>query len=462
MKYGDMFDATQTHQHAYEVIQPLQGMITFGDVIGDDDEYRNNLSGHQRRPQQKLPHGKWDWIIDSFIYFMLLLLLIFVFVMLANVEHQTAYNDIYLTYFKPGKDYLTYSVEKAGMTNPMYCILIALNLVIFSVIIGLTSTKRYILALWQSVGLAVLLFLLQVLAFMLHIMMLLAQSPDLGYYCLTSVSMIVLHSLTLILSLLGLGLLLAEPQSNKIQRSDKTLTYEDVQRETVGNFWLSVVEDLNTILCYAFVVLACNAQSFINDDSTTFFDVLCVVFLGFLQHVANILMIFHAHISKKTQLDMKKMSQQKDESTLVEMKKQMSELMDFIARTRLFSFFMVLATLLFFLLRVAPTYKEYEYAETYKVFRGLAVGTMVLLNTAQSCWFEIQSMTGRPESWETSPTWKLGTLTVIAFAMCFTVFHNTRTDFHADNRYLLHKLTVRPTPSPSATSTPAPAPLIGS
>jgi hypothetical protein len=104
------------------------------------------------------------------------------------------------------------------MTNPLYCILIALNLVIFSVIIGLTSTKRYILQLWQSVCLAVVLFLLQVLAFALHIMMLLAQSPDLGYYCLTSVSMIVLHSLTLILSLVGLGLLLAEPQYNQIQR----------------------------------------------------------------------------------------------------------------------------------------------------------------------------------------------------------------------------------------------------
>ena len=80
------------------------------------------------------------------------------------------------------------------------------------------------------------------------------------------------------------------------------LTPEDIYRETIGNFWLCVVEDLNTIVCYAFVVRACDAQSSIHDDSTTFFDVLCVVFLGFLQHVANILMVFHSHIQKQTAL----------------------------------------------------------------------------------------------------------------------------------------------------------------
>ena len=252
------------------------------------------------------------------------------------------------------------------------------------------------------------LFVLQGTALGLHITMLAKQSSSLSDYCLTTLSMIVLHSLIVVLSLLGLGQLMMAPQSKQTVNHDKKkllietneqimqslniseyLTHEDIKRETTVNFWLCVVEDLNTIMCYAFVVRACDAQSSIHDDSTTFFDILCIVFLGFLQHVANILMIFHAHIEKQTEIQMRELPANTKIEKKTAMNQDVAELVTFIARTRLLLFFMIGVTVVFFYLRVSPTYEENPIAIPYEILRVLAIITMVSLNTLHSAWYEV-------------------------------------------------------------------------
>lgn len=482
--YGDVFHTTPANQQAYDCVQPLQGMITFGEP-DSGDFYRNNLSNqkHEERPETKRPDCM-SW--DSVIYVMLVTKGVLGAVMLSNIERQTAFNDIYLTNFDPSPNYETYTIVGAGMTNPLYCLLIALSLVIFSVIIGLTSSKKYISTQFGSFFLVVVLLILQGTAFGLHVTMLVKEQAEFKVGGLTTVSMIFLHVVTLLLSIVGLMLLARQPQStmkdltSRISKKQKNiedeqevnrilfednlvtqttnkhniLTLEDIYRETIGNFWLCVVEDLNTIVCYAFIVRACDAQSSIHDDSTTFFDVLCIVFLGFLQHVANILMVFHAHIEKQTELNMKGKPDDKKKVT----HHQLEELVTFIARTRLLLFFMIGVTVVFFYLRIAPTYVEYPIAIPYEILRVLALITMVSLNTLHSFWYEVQSAHNSKKTWDTSPTWKLGALAFIALVFSFMLYFNTLQDSNVDTRHLLHKLEIRTTPTPG---TPAPA-LIGS
>jgi len=247
---------------------------------------------------------------------------------------------------------------------------------------------------------------------------------------------------------------------NKISDELSILTHEDIYRETTGNFWLSVVEDLNTIVCYAFVVRACDAQSSIHDDSTIFFDVMCIVFLGFLQHVANILMIFHAHIDKHSQLETKRATSN-DKKKKIE--NQTDDLMTFIARTRLLLFLMIGCTVVFFFLRVAPTYEEYAIAIPYEVIRVLALITMVSLNTLHSFWFEVQNAYAHRKPWDTSPTWKLGALSFIALVFSLMLIYNVSQDVDGTVRANLHKqksLTVavikNATTTPPMTTTPPP------
>ena len=216
--YGDVFHTTQTHQHAYECVQSLQGLVTFDP---NDVDYRNNLSSEGERPESTRPPAK-DW--DSVIYCMIVAKFGFGAAMLYDIERQTTYNDIYLTYFKASDNHSTYFVEAAGMTNPLYCLLIAVSLVIFSVIIGLTSSKKYMLRMYESIGLALVLFILQALALGLHITMLAKQNQKLGDYCLTSLSMLVLHAYEFIMSLAGLGLLLTAPQSPRKEGQAKRAT----------------------------------------------------------------------------------------------------------------------------------------------------------------------------------------------------------------------------------------------
>jgi len=333
-----------------------------------------------------------------------------------------------------------------------------------------------------------MLFALQLLAISLHATM----HFNNGY---TTISMIILHGVTLGVTLLVFIRLAWAPQSKQAkihepgkelkkrgridengfigeytetdervykEYKDLTLTHEDIYRETTNNFWLCVVEDLNTILCYAFVVRACDAQTSIHDDSTTFFDVLCIVFLGFLQHVANILMIFHAHIAKQTELKMRGKSKDDQKS----MQKQLHEIFTFIARTRLLLFFMIGITVVFFYLRIAPTYEEYSEGMPYEIIRALAVITMVSLTTLHSAWFEFQSAQNPKKSWDTSPTWKLGALAFIALIFTCLIFANTLEHKDEGIRKQLHggipaapatPARARATTTSLTTSTPPPA-----
>jgi hypothetical protein len=220
------------------------------------------------------------------------------------------------------------------------------------------------------------------------------------------------------------------------------LTYEDIHAETVLNFWMCVIEDLNTILCYAFVVRACDAQSAIHDDSTTFFDVTCIVFLGFLQHVANILMVFHTHAEKQGILE--KTAQ-----------KEIDEVMLFIARTRMLLFSMIFATLVCFCLRVAPTYEQFSISILYTDIRITAIVTMFLLNTAQSAVFEAQNSIQevRKQPWDSSPKWKHGALSFIALVFCIGLYSNTTIDKDGSTRQKLHEFAFRTEATASGAST---------
>ena len=481
MMYGD-------HQHAYDCVKPLQGLITFTDR-DDDILPRNNLSGQQEnRPAAKLEE---DWYWHLVIYLMLLVKGGMIWFMMFYIETQTSYNNIYLTNFVSSSG--TYSVVAAGLTNPLYCLVIALNLVIFSVIIGLTSSKTYMFSLCMSIVLFGVLLVLQAIAVALHITMLVKEkTADVPHSStwLTATSMMALHGLTSILSVMGLFFMLCAPQSlqqkknednpgkrefmrkatmtngvlniedkDSLSKEDKQnftkynerYTYEDIYRETTGNFWLCVVEDLNTILCYAFIVRACDAQSSIQDDSTTFFDVLCIVFLGFLQHVANILMIFHAHIQKQAEIQIRdlKESNKDVEKHTTQIAEQVQEIVKFIARTRLLLFFMIGMTVVFFYLRIAPTYEAYDIAIPYEILRAVALITMVSLNTLHSFWFEIQSAFNPKSTWDTSPTWKLAALSFIALVFSAMLCYNITLDNDASLRVSLH--THKPTAAVNAT-----------
>jgi hypothetical protein len=487
--YGDVVYTTDARHHAYDCVQPLQGLITFTDPA-DETYARNNLSlGRKQRPQRENP----EWLSwENVIYLMLIVKVALGGIMFGNIEIQTAYNDIYLTNFHTHIDtstnsYDTYSIESAGITNPLRCLIIALCLVIFSVIIGLTSSKKYMLNYVTSWIVFGLLLVLQGFAFILHILML-------NFNCYTTISMIILHCVTLIVSVFVLLRLAMAPQSKqanihepgkelmkRMKINDKgflepkdpkengeyttgdervyneykqlTLTHEDIYRETTSNFWLCVVEDLNTIVCFAFVVRACDAQSSIHDDSTTFFDVLCIVFLGFLQHVANILMIFHAHIEKQAEIRMR--DEKLTMSDKQSFKEQLREIFTFIARSRLLLFFMIGITIVFFYLRIAPTYEEYPQAMPYEIFRVLAVITMVSLTTLHSAWFEIQSAQNPKKSWDTSPTWKLGALAFIALIFTIMLYYNTTLHPDENIRKHLHKGTsaVNATTAPARATT---------
>ena len=173
-------------------------------------------------------------------------------------------------------------------------------------------------------------------------------------------------------------------------------------KQIVVQFWLCVAEDLNTIVCYALIMRAFNAQSSMHDDAATFFDVVCIVVIGFLQHIANVLMIFHGHL----------MGTGKE-----------TEIVKFIARTRGLIFFMIGVIVVFLYLRITPTYEMYVrhpyHDSLWEVLRVLALLSLVSLNTMHSMWFEMQNVS-KTEGWDSSPMWKLMTTTCIA--LFFSVF----------------------------------------
>ena len=182
------------------------------------------------------------------------------------------------------------------------------------------------------------------------------------------------------------------------ERGDKSF-------ETENTFWLCVVEDLNTIVCYVLIYRACDSQVSIHDDASTFFDVVCIVLIGFLQHIANILMIFHGYIHACG--------------------KQTTDNINNIGRTRVLIFFMIGVVTVFLYLHITPTYTEYPAGVPFEISRSLALIAFISLNSIHSLWYELQGAKTKTvivdekekESkldWETSPTWKLMTTAFIA------------------------------------------------
>ena len=221
----------------------------------------------------------------------------------------------------------SYKLEDAGTTKPLWCLAIALSLVSTSLVVGWQSRKvdksfsirTSIMMFWSIVA-------LQLTAFIIHFVMF--WGMDLSIVSLTSVGVFCLHGISFTLTLFILS------GFSWLEEQGKYVSFE-----TQGNFWCCVIEDLNTIVCYVLVYRAFDSQISVHDDTTTFFDVMCVVLIGFLQHVANVMMIFHAHVDACG-------NPEKDD-------------VNNIARTRALIFLMIGIVTIFLHLRITPTYTEY-------------------------------------------------------------------------------------------------------
>jgi hypothetical protein len=436
--YSNAFEMTQGHQHLYECVQPLEaGQIMFTFDPDQADRNRNNFSLFGDRTystvEKPLTDQKEDENIPLYSWFFASFLMVvgitigFIWILIAYPD-QTAFNDVYLTQF----DYTggSYSLAYAGKINPLFCIVIAISCACSSVLVGWQSQHVFgkVLA-----GLLVVLILgLQVLSFVLHSVKLFDNNSRMYTVMLTLYSIYGLHLASTVISVLVIfyfALLVDHDDKNDVENIRSPL------RQTWIPFWLTVVEDLNTIVCYVFVVCACNAQSGVHDDSSLFFDVVCVVMIGFLQHVANILMIFHGHVQLGTYVEIGPKSKEQIENEVKH--SEVTKIINVIARTRLLIFFMIGVIVVFFYLRIAPTYEEFSLGIPYEILRVLAIITMVSLNTLHSMWYELSHAYGKESIWQSSPQWKIVTTLFIALIFSALVWRNVALSNHSiDKKYL--------------------------
>jgi hypothetical protein len=428
--YSNAFEMTQGHQHLYECVQPLEaGQIMFTFDPNNADRNRNNFSlfgdrtystvdKHQKE-EENIP--LYSWFVASFL--MVVGITIGFICILIAYRDQTAFNDVYLTQF----DHIgeSYSLAYAGKINPLFCIVIAISCACSSVLVGWQS--QHVFGKWLAWLLFVLILGLQVCSIILHFFKLFDNNSRMDTVMLTVHSIFGLHLASTVISSVVIGYF-----ALRVDHDDKNETGNQRShlRQTWMPFWLTVVEDLNTIVCYVFVVCACNAQSGVHDDSTLFFDVVCVVMIGFLQHVANILMIFHGHVHLVNP------NNQITQGTN-EKKSELQKIVDVIARTRLLIFFMIGVIVVFFYLRIAPTYEEFSLGIPYEILRVLAIITMVSLNTLHSMWYELSHAYGKESIWQSSPQWKIVTTLFIALIFSALVWRNVALSNHSiDKKYL--------------------------
>ena len=415
--YGDTFDTAQTHEHVYECVQPLQaGRISFA-TKRDKDQYVNNLSlkAHTISKQTQLVFFSWDTII------WLLIVFVSVGCMVMTFDFkQTAFNDVFLTQFTYDINGHAYSLQKAGIIKPLPYIIAALTCFVCSIIVGWQSNNSIRLNRGLSWFVAGLITFLQIWGVILHGLAAFSNGFDSNgfdsnYIMLSVGSVIGLHIATTAITLaVVLGY-----QGYKVP--DEPI--EDEQR-TVSMFWLTVAEDLNTIVGYCLVVTAFNALASVHDDTTVFFDVVCIVVIGFLQHIANVLMIFHRHIRIENKVH-------SDE---------IHKIVNVIARSRLLIFFFICAVVVFFYLRISPTYEAFTLGIPYEILRVLAVLTMVSMGTFHSMWYELRHAhdhDGTPKEWETSPTWKLATGALMTLLLSAFIWQNAQVQSDEDIKYYL-------------------------
>ncbi len=438
--YGDTFDMAQTHEQVYECVQPLQaGRLTF--VPGKpDNKYVNNLSLNKHAYEEKPTFVIFSW--DTIIWILIAFVSVGCMVMTFD-NKQTAFNDVYLTQFaydinKPHQ----YSLQYAGKILPLPYMIAALTCFCCSIIVGWQSNSGIRLNLGLSWFVVGLIFILQVWGLVLHIWA--AVNGFDGNYIMLSVgSVLGLHIATTIITLI----VVLWYQGYKIKDETATTTADDEKQHATANagdatkmfeptsadgqktssmFWLTVAEDLNLIAAYALVVTALNALASVHDDTTVFFDVVCVVMIGFLQHIANVLMIFHRHIVIE--------STPADDADV-------PKIVNVIARSRLLIFFLIGAVVVFFYLRISPTYQAFTLGIPYEILRVLAVITMVSMGTFHSIWYEFRHADNgpAPKEWETSPTWKLVTGAFIV--LLFSAFLWRNAILESDDKikhYLIH------------------------
>ena len=399
--YGDTFDMSQTHQHAYELVQPLQaGRLTF---VSNTDQYINNLKVKEHTkdaPQSTLVLLSWDTII-----WILLAVVGVGCIVLTGIVDQTAFNEVYLTQFQHQIDTVTYSLQYAGKIRPLQYIIAALTCFCCSFIFGWQSNHDIRLNQYLSWVVVSVILVLQFLGFILHATTL-KDNFDWPFIMLSVGAIFTLHLATFIITLL---ILFYQSYLIKDEIQSENMVWD--QQKTINMFWITVAEDLNSIVGYVLVVTAFNALSSVHDDSTVFFDVVCVVTIGFLQHVANVLMIFHRHVCVDTPSNLKDDERKRIVNT--------------IARSRLIIFFFVGIVVVFFYLRISPTYEAFTLGIPYEMLRVLAIITMVSLGTLHSIWYEFRHADETKE-WETSPTWKLVTAVFIAFVFSAFIYQNAR------------------------------------
>jgi hypothetical protein len=411
--YGDTFDRAQTHEHVYECVQPLQaGRITFGP---QNDTYLNNLNSIRRTvhetdtPKSRFVILSWDTII------WLLILAVSIGCMIMTGEFwQTTFNEVYLTQFRHNRDTPGYTLEYAGKIRPLQYIISALTCFCCSIILGWQSNSDIHLDLNLSRFVSFLIFTLQSWSFGLHASTL-EKNFDWPYIMLTVGAVFTLHLATTFITLVIVFI-------KAFRIADET---KDDEQKTINMFWLTVGEDLNLIVGYVLVITAFNALASVHDDTAIFFDVVCVVTIGFLQHIANVLMIFHRHIRIENAI-------KEDE---------LPKIVNVIARSRLLIFFFTGVVVVFLYLRIAPTYEAFTANIPYEMLRVLAIIIMVSMGTLHSIWFEFRhasEVDGKPKQWESSPTWKLVTGTCIILALSLYVWQSARLDSNKDiKNYLI-------------------------
>jgi hypothetical protein len=285
--YGGSYTTHDKEQYLYQPVQPVHtqgaGMITFTvkDNQDPNTKHRNNLSLTNMQ-NRKLTSQTKEY--DVVVWLLLVFSTVACIVIWTNISTQTAFKEIKLTRFalqNTGK----YQLQSAGATQPLYCFLSAFFLLASSVIVGWQS-KLHTFNWLASLICFFAVLACQGAALWLHISMYMDSGTHLfNNIALTATGTLVLHCLQATLTLLILAYYALAKETSSVNTS-----------ETIGNFWLCVVEDLNTIVCYVLVVRGCDAQSSVHDDQSTFFDIVCVVLIGFLQHIANVLMIMHGYL----------------------------------------------------------------------------------------------------------------------------------------------------------------------
>ncbi len=369
--YGNAFEMTQREQHLYECVQPLQGHITFSDRSNNNPQYHNNFAWKQGEKRQgESVFGR----IESLLLFFVLTLVVCFLILWWSFSNQFALNKVFITQFVV--DGASYKMEDAGFTKPADCFAIALVLISTSLLVGWQSNRGLeSFHPWVKNILIVTIGILQSFALIVHIIMFNSEgSTGPTAMSFTNWGVLWLHIVAFVLTLVIFWFITGLPDS----REDKSF-------ETENNFWLCVVGDLNLIVCYALIYRACDSQVSIHDDASTFFDVVCIVLIGFLQHIANILMIFHAHIQNSVPKD---------------------DTIHNIARTRMLLFFMIGIVTIFLYLRISPTYTEYPAGVPFELTRSLALIAFISMNSLHSLRYELEG-SKIDAYWESTPTWKL-------------------------------------------------------